>query len=114
MARINRVDSSHDIGRSCKIDLISYTYTSDSIGELQPVETVRNIFANVRSVYGTEFARSGEQGIKAAKIFTIWENEYEDEEELLFGSERFSIYRTYVRADGRIELYTEKKVGKNG
>lgn len=111
MARINRIDSSHDVGRSCKIKLVSHSYTPDDIGNLIPSDTFKEVFGNVRSVYGTEFYATGENGIKASKIFTIWESEYGEQEELEYNSALFSIYRTYVRKDGRIELYTEKKVG---
>lgn len=111
MARINRVDSSHDVGKSCKISLISYSYTTDSIGNQIKTETSRSLYATIRSVYGSEFARAGEQGLKSANIFTIWAHEYANEEELTYNSETYVVYRNYVRRDGRVELYTEKKVG---
>lgn len=41
---------------------------------------------------------------------TIWMTEYHDEEELVYNDKVYSIYRTYIRDDGRIELYiTERK-----
>lgn len=111
MARINRIDSSHDIGKPCKLSLITKTYAVDLIGSMTEVETSTELYGHIRSVYSTEFASAGENGIKPASIFTIWESEYNGAEELISNSERYSVYRTYVRRDGRIELYTEKKVG---
>lgn len=111
MARINRIDSSHDLGEVCKLELVSHIYETDDIGNIISQDVVTELFGNIRSVYGTEFFESGQNGIKSAKIFTIWQSEYRNEEELLYDSEMYSIYRTYARKDGRIELYTEKKVG---
>lgn len=111
MARINRVDSAHDIGKICSIELVSKTYSVDSIGNRVPTDTLKSLFASIRSVYRTEFANAGQNGIKAAYIFTIWDYEYNGQDELVYNSEYYSIYRNYIRKDGRIELYTEKKVG---
>ena len=111
MARLGRIDSKHDVGKPCKVGLISKTYTKDSIGNLIATD-VRNVFwGNVRSVSSSEFANVGEIGIKAALIFSIWEKEYNGQELVEYNNETYSIYRTYARADGRIELYVEKKVG---
>lgn len=111
MARINRIDSSHDIGKPCKLKLVSKTYSQDEIGNTTSVDVEKEIWANVRSVYSSEFANAGELGIKAALIFSLWENDYSGEELISYNSNNYSVYRTYVRSDGRIELYTEKKVG---
>lgn len=111
MARINRVDSAHDIGKSCSIDLISKVYTFDDIGNGVATNVSKTLFANIRSVYGTEFANAGQNGIKPAFIFTIWDYEYDGQEELKYNETYYSIYRNYMRRDGRIELYTEMKVG---
>ena len=37
--------------------------------------------------------------------------EYEGQMRVKYGNDIYSIYRSYVRDDGRIELYTEKRVG---
>lgn len=111
MARLGKVDSKHDIGKVCKVKLISKTYTKDSIGNSVPTDIIEEIWGNVRSVSSSEFANSGEIGIKASLIFTIWENEYKDQELMEYNNQKYSIYRTYMRTDGRIELYVEKKVG---
>lgn len=111
MARIGRIDSKHDIGKPCKIKLIVQSYVTDNIGNSVPTNTESVFWGNVRSAYSSEFANVGELGIKAALIFTIWSNEYDGQELLEYNSDNYHIYRTYERSDGRIELYTEKKVG---
>lgn len=111
MARIGRIDSKHDIGKACKVKLISKTYTKDSIGNSVPTNSYVEIWCNVRSVSSSEFANTGEIGIRAALIFSVWEKEYAGQELIEYNNDMYSVYRTYIRADGRIELYVEKKVG---
>lgn len=49
--------------------------------------------------------------MKPDKKFVMRGFEYRNEDEIVFGDNKYSIYRTYARDDGFIELYTEKKVG---
>lgn len=94
-----------------KIYLQTIAYTVDSIG--QRVETVSEteVFALVESVSQTEFFDAGEKGLKPEFRFVVWLTEYEGQENLRYGSDVYSVYRTYRRNDGRIELYTQKRVG---
>ena len=50
-------------------------------------------------------------GLKPDQKFIVRAFEYFDEDEIEFGEKRYSIYRSYRRDDGFVELYTEKKVG---
>lgn len=94
-----------------KIYLQTIAYTVDSIG--QRVETVSEteVFALVESISQTEFFDAGEKGLKPEFKFCVWLTEYEGQENLRYGSDVYSVYRTYRRNDGRIELYTQKRVG---
>lgn len=98
---------------SSKIKLISKTYTTDLIGQRVPLISMREIWCDVKSVTGQEFANSGVNGIKAEFVFSVWMAEYNNETELMFNDVAYSIYRTYLRDDGRIELYVQKRVGVN-
>jgi hypothetical protein len=42
----------------------------------------------------------------------IWQTEYSGEELLKYDDNIYSIYRTYLRDDGRIELYVTLKKGE--
>lgn len=94
-----------------QINLVKKTYTADSIGNLNATISKRTVFADIKSISGQEFANAGQNGIKPALVFVIWTNEYDNEEEIEYGIV-YSIYRRYVRDDGRIELYTEERVGQ--
>ena len=50
--------------------------------------------------------------MKARYKFTVWENEYNDEQEIEYQNRRLTIYRTYgPRTDGKIELYAGERSG---
>lgn len=96
---------------SSKVKLVSKTYVTDTIGQRIATDTLREVWCDVKSVSGQEFAQAGANGIKAKFVFAIWEKEYHEESELIFNGVAYSVYRTYSRDDGRIELYTEERVG---
>lgn len=43
--------------------------------------------------------------------FLVWNYEYEGEETLEYDEKTYSVYRTYIRDDGRIELYVTLRKG---
>lgn len=94
-----------------KIKLISKQYAADSIGNMVETFTTREVFANLKSISSKEFFDAGTDGLKPDKKFVMRGFEYRNEDEIVFGDVKYSIYRTYARDDGFIELYTEKKVG---
>jgi SPP1 family predicted phage head-tail adaptor len=83
----------------------------DQIGQWVKTVTEKVVFATVSSVTMSEFYQAGMQGFKPDYRMTIWVNEYSDEEELVYNNKAYSIYRTYIRDDGRIELYVTERKG---
>lgn len=92
-----------------KINLLSKTYTQDNIGNFKETTTSKTVFCDVKSISGQEFYNAGQNGIKPSLVFVIWEHEYGGEEEVEYLSTTYAVYRTFVRDDGRIELYTERR-----
>lgn len=95
-----------------KISLISKEYTIDSIGVPVATETKLERYAYKSSINQSEFYEAGQQGLKPNACYTIRLMEYNGEDELEEGSKRYTIYRTYNRTDGRVELYTTERKGK--
>lgn len=95
-----------------EIKLVKKTYSQNAIGEPVATETERTVYANVSSVSEREFFDAGQSGLKPDRKFIIKTCEYDHETIIICGTDRFSVYRTYERDDGRIELYTERKVGE--
>ena len=60
----------------------------------------------------TEFYEAGLQGFKPEFRFTVWMSEYNEQETLEYKDKVYQIYRTYIRNDGRIELYVTERKGE--
>ena len=95
-----------------KIALISIEYEQDDLGEWIETETSTEVFALVQSVTMYEFYQAGLEGMKPDFRFHVWLSEYHDEELVDYKGKRYEVYRTYIRKDGRIELYVNEKKGE--
>ena len=95
-----------------KIALITTEYGQDDLGEWTETQTKTEIFAMVNSVTMNEFYNAGLQGFKPDYRFTVWLNEYDDQELVEYKGKIYAVYRSYRRDDGRIELYVNEKKGE--
>lgn len=95
-----------------KISLISKTYIADEIGVPVATETKLPRFATKSSINQSEFYEAGLQGLQPMACYSVRITEYNGEDEIEDGTERLTIYRTYNRTDGRVELYTAKRKGQ--
>lgn len=100
------------MNQAAKIELIKTSYEQDSIGEWVETQTREKIFAYVESVTMSEFYQAGLQGFKPEFRFLIWRNEYDGQDLLEYNGLVYTIYRTYSRDDGRIELYVTLRKGE--
>lgn len=94
-----------------KIALLTIEYAQDDLGEWTETRTETEIFARVESVSMSEFYQAGMQGFEPDYKFTIWMTEYSGQKLLEYNEKVYSIYRTYRRDDGRLELYVSEKKG---
>lgn len=100
------------MNKAKKIKLLTNTYTVDAIGQRIPTVTEKSVFAIVRSASQSEFFNAGENGLKPDKSFDVLMTEYDGQTDLIYSGDRYSVYRTYNNYEtGRVELYTEKRVG---
>ena len=100
--------------KSCLITLVSRDFTIDEIGRQIGTETLTNVYAQVSSVYGAEWHKAGQNGIKPQFQFTVFEYDYHGEEILIYEGVEYGIYRTYMTKNEKMELYVAKKVGRDG
>jgi len=99
------------MNRAEKISLISIEYTQDDIGQWLEERTETDVFALVESVTMSEFYQAGMQGFKPEYRMTVWMNEYGGQKLLEYAGLTYTIYRTFRRDDGRIELYVTERKG---
>lgn len=95
-----------------KISLLTIKYTQDDIGEWAEQTEKTDVFAIVSSVSMSEFYQAGMQGFKPEFRFLVWMTEYNDQELVEYKGRIYSIYRSFRRDDGRIELYVNRKKGE--
>lgn len=100
------------MNQAAKITLITTEYTQDDLGEWIETREESTVFAYVSSVTMSEFYEAGLQGFKPEFRFMVWMSEYDEQEVLEYNDKVYTIYRTYMRDDGRIELYVTEKKGE--
>ena len=94
-----------------KIALISTEYTQDDIGQWVEERTETDVFAIVESVTMSEFYQAGMQGFKPEYRMTVWMTEYNGQNLIEYNGKTYTVYRTYRRDDGRMELYVTERKG---
>lgn len=100
--------------RSDVIELVTLTRTQDAYGIWRATESSKQIFCQVDSVSQSEFFEAGRNGLNPEYRFTVFFGDYADEPIVIYKGNRYSVYRTYLRRDDRLELYVERKGGTNG
>lgn len=97
--------------RLAVVKLIDQQHAEGGIGQQKPVETAREVFCQVASVSREELADAGQRGLQARRKVTVFTPDYAGEEVAELEGVRYGIYRTYMAAGERLELYLERKVG---
>ena len=96
------------------ITLRKSTATVDAYGVTRLQWETSDVYAKVESVSASEFFEGGQNGLKPEYRFTVSVWDYNDEMELAFNGQLYSIYRTYRRSLDLVELYAERKAGVHG
>jgi hypothetical protein len=99
--------------------LISVTTTKDELGQPIETETHRQIFCSKLSVNRAEFLAAGQLDHKPQMTLLVDSDEYDGEKSLRYDkhgnlteeSEKYHVYRDFMRDDGFTELYCEVRAG---
>ncbi len=94
-------------------ELVTVTFKDDEYGVPVKVETGRKVYGNYDSLTATEIFDGGRDGLNPELRFTMLELDYKDETILVRGNKRYAVYRTFRPGNGKVELYCERKGGKN-
>ena len=94
-------------------ELVTVTFRDDEYGVPVKVETGRKVYGNYDSLTATEIFDGGRDGLNPELRFTMLERDYKDETILVRGNKRYAVYRTFRPGNGKVELYCERKGGKN-
>ena len=96
------------------ITLRASTATVDAYGVTRLQWTEADVYARVESVSASEFFEGGQNGFKPEYRFIVSAWDYNDEMELAFNGQLYSVYRTYRRTLDLVELDAERKAGVHG
>ena len=94
-------------------ELITITFKDDDFGVPKKVETSRKVYGSFDSLSASEIFEGGRDGLNPELRFTMLELDYKDETILVRGNKRYAVYRTFRPGNGKVELYCERKGGKN-
>ena len=94
-------------------ELITSIYKDDDFGVPKKVETSRKVYGSFDSLSASEIFDGGRDGLNPELRFTMLELDYKDETILVRGNKRYAVYRTFRPGNGKVELYCERKGGKN-
>ena len=100
------------VDRVADINLISRTFTSDTIGQQVATETIKTVVAELKSINRSEWVAAHQVGYNPVVTAIVSAFDYNNEEIVEIDSERYVVYRTYSRKDDYIELMLRKKVGE--
>lgn len=92
-------------------NLISINSIQDEIGQFINFESSYIVFCSKLSITRAEFNASGQLGHKPDMMLIVDSDSYENERYLEYKDKRYSIYKTFQRADSFTELYCEVKSG---
>ena len=87
--------------------LISTELVQDELGQFIEKETPVMIFCSRLSITRAEFNTSGMLGYKPEMMLIVDADTYQNEVSLEYDNKKYSIYKTFQRVDGFMELYCE-------
>lgn len=69
------------------------------------------VLVSVESAGQSEFFAAQQTGVWASFKLSLWMSDYDGQRKCLFCGKEYIIYRTFIRKDGKIELYLGERVG---
>lgn len=91
--------------------LLTAEVNKDEIGNMIKTEKKFMVWCSKLSITRAEFNSAGILGFKPDLMLVVDAEAYSNEAFLEYEDKKYSIYKTYQRPDGFIELYGEVKTG---
>ena len=94
--------------RADVIGLVTETRSAHGVHEAI-TESVRDVYAEIRSVSRSEYYTALNAGVQPSIVFKLaLDADYQDEKFLRFRGKRYRVVRTYLTNDGGIEITAER------
>ena len=91
------------------VSLVTTTYAKDELGQEIGTDTLETVFCNVKSIPQNEFFNTAKQNIKACYVLIVKQCDYSNQTKVIYNSNTYHVYRTYMIDNENIELYVEEK-----
>lgn len=89
------------------LELISITYSQNSIGDTIETKKYTEIFARRKSIKQSEFYQAQATGLKPELAFEIYTFEYNNEKYVRYNNKEYKVLRTYQNSIDTIEIVLE-------
>lgn len=100
--------------RDVSIKLITKTYSFDSVGNQIDTEVeVDCPLIDIEEVYANEFYKASQQGMRPSKRFVISTLNYNNQNELKYMSQKYTVIRSEERNLDEVVLICEVKVSEH-
>ncbi len=99
--------------RSDVISLCEVTRTQDDFGQWIESVLKKQVYCQVESITQSEFFEAGRNGLNPQYRFVLFFGDYANEPIVEYKGQTYSVYRTYLKKNDKIELYVERKGGTN-
>lgn len=109
----NTAQSGENVSKDDVCFLMSSTIIVDELLQEIEVTLPELVYCATSSIGQREFSASMQVGLKAERTIIIDHEEYDGQKEVEYNRKKYSIYRTFVRDDGNIELYCEVRTCGN-
>lgn len=101
--------------RLIDIDLVRISYERDSIGQqVEKAVVTKSLVGKMYSVSRQEWMTASQLGLQPEMTVKLaCDLDYSGESYADVSSIRYTVYRTYLTADGGVELYLRRDTGPN-
>lgn len=93
--------------------LVRETKEQDANGVWRTSKTLHQVFCQTRSITRQEFYQAGRNGLNPEMQFRIAAVDYSGERSVVYGANRYAVYRTYNDGGDYMELYVQREGGTN-
>lgn len=91
--------------------LLTETKTKDATGQTSSVDVPVSRIGKQKSIYQNEFYKADQAGIRPQGVIEMSSFDYDGQAFLMIGTQKYTIYRTFMVGTDRIELYYGERVG---
>jgi SPP1 family predicted phage head-tail adaptor len=86
------------------IDLITFSETINTIGDVVKTPSYKSVYANRKSIRQSEFYQAFATGFKPELMFEIRFYDYSNESKIRWNNHTYDVLRTFTKNEEMIEL----------